>query len=64
MASKPIVWLLLAALAAAFLCVLSMEQTHLIYGIPGLTRNGGIHLPGTQCGFEVWGTPGPFCGDY
>jgi hypothetical protein len=32
------------------------------YGTPFRTLNGGITYG--QCGIEVWGEPGHFCGDY
>lgn len=32
------------------------------YGTPGQTQNGGITYG--QCGVEIWGEPGHFCGDY
>jgi hypothetical protein len=29
------------------------------YGQPGTTLNGGVTVG--DCGFELWGQPGPFC---
>lgn len=31
------------------------------YGTPGVTLNGGVTFG--DCGIEVWGEPGPFCGN-
>lgn len=45
-----------AVVAAAYL--LGVRE----YGTPFETRNGGITYG--NCGIEIWGTPGHFCGDY
>lgn len=33
-----------------------------LYGTPFQTQNGGVTYG--ECGVEVWGEPGHFCGDY